>query len=158
MEVFRTAVALIVRSMVLSAQSAGQRRLLFLQRAIAGGEMAGELARLRDENGRLTSELRMLKDRLCMSRGDGTAGGWALAPQLPRRGRTTSACRASVHPLRRPAQRPEGTAFGAPSICVSATTKRELRSYARESGIGSDLLDLARHALRSDGEPTPSAR
>ena len=62
-EVFRTAAALIVRSMVLSAQSAGQQRLLFLQRAVSAGEEAGELARLRDENGRLTSELRMLKDR-----------------------------------------------------------------------------------------------
>ena len=30
-EVFRTAVALMVRSMVLSAQSAGQQRLLWLQ-------------------------------------------------------------------------------------------------------------------------------
>ena len=55
--------ALIVRSMVLSAQSAGQQRLLLLQRAVAAGEEAGELARLRDENGRLKSELRMLKDR-----------------------------------------------------------------------------------------------
>jgi hypothetical protein len=62
-EVFRTAAALIVRSMVLSAQSAGQQRLLFLQRAVAAGEGAGELARLRDENRRLQSELRMLKDR-----------------------------------------------------------------------------------------------
>jgi len=63
MEVFQTAAALIVRSMVVSAQSAGQQRLLFLQRAVAGGEEAGELARLRDENRRLNSELRMLKDR-----------------------------------------------------------------------------------------------
>ena len=63
MEVFRTAAALIVRSMVLSAQSAGQQRLLLLQRAVAAGEEAGELARLRDENGRLNSELRMFKDR-----------------------------------------------------------------------------------------------
>ena len=63
MEVFRTAVALMVRSMVLSAQSAGQQRLLFLQRAVAAGEEVGELARLRDENRRLNSELRMLKDR-----------------------------------------------------------------------------------------------
>jgi len=52
-----------VRSMVLSAQSAGRQRLLFLQQAIATGDTAGELARLRDENGRLKSELRMLKDR-----------------------------------------------------------------------------------------------
>jgi len=62
-EVFRTAVALMVRSMVLSAQSAGQQRLLCLQRAVAAGEEVGELARLRDENRRLDSELRMLKDR-----------------------------------------------------------------------------------------------
>ena len=63
MEVFRTAAALIVRSMVLSAQSAGQQRLLFVQRAVAAGEEVGELARLRDENRRLDSELRLLKDR-----------------------------------------------------------------------------------------------
>ena len=63
MEVFRTAVALMARSMVLSAQSAGQQRLLFLQWAVAAGEEAGELTRLRDENRRLNSELRMLKNR-----------------------------------------------------------------------------------------------
>ena len=63
MEVFRTAAALIVRSMALSAQAAGQQRLLLLQRAVAAGEEVGELARLRDENRRLDSELRMLKDR-----------------------------------------------------------------------------------------------
>jgi hypothetical protein len=63
-EVFRAAVALIVRSMVLSAQTAGQQRLLLLQRAIAVGEAAGELARLRDENRRLTSENRLLKARV----------------------------------------------------------------------------------------------
>jgi transposase InsO family protein len=62
-EVFRAAVSLIVRSMVVSAQSAGQQRLVFLQRAVAAGETAGELARPRDENRRLNSELRMLKDR-----------------------------------------------------------------------------------------------
>jgi len=62
-EVIRTAAALMVRSMVLSAQSAGQQRLLFLQRAVAAGEEVGELARLRDENRRLNSELRMFKDR-----------------------------------------------------------------------------------------------
>jgi len=49
--------------MVLSAQSAGQQRLSLLERSVAAGEEAGELARLRDENRRLTSELRMLKDR-----------------------------------------------------------------------------------------------
>ena len=64
MEVFRAAAALIVRSMVVSAQSAGQQRLLFLQRAVAGGESVGELARLRDENRRLLSENRMLKARV----------------------------------------------------------------------------------------------
>jgi len=62
-EVMRTAAALMVRSMVLSAQSAGQQRLLLLQRAVAAGEEPGELARLRDENRRVNSELRMLKDR-----------------------------------------------------------------------------------------------
>ena len=63
MEVFRTGVALIVRSMVVSAQFAGQQRLLFLQRAIAPGEEVGELAWLRDESRRLNSELQLLKDR-----------------------------------------------------------------------------------------------
>jgi transposase InsO family protein len=62
-EVFRTAVALIVRSMALSAQSAGQQRLLWLQQSAAVGGEVGELARLRDENRRLNSELRMFKDR-----------------------------------------------------------------------------------------------
>jgi len=62
-EVFRTAVSLMVRSMVVSAQSAGQQRLLFLQRAVAAGDQAGELARLRDENRRLRSENRMLQAR-----------------------------------------------------------------------------------------------
>jgi hypothetical protein len=42
-EVFRAAVALVARSMVVSAQSAGQQRLLWLQQsATVGGEM-GEL-------------------------------------------------------------------------------------------------------------------
>ena len=63
MEVFRTAVALMVRSMVLSAQSAGQHRLLFLPRTVAVGEGVGELARLRDENCRLKSENRLLRSR-----------------------------------------------------------------------------------------------
>ena len=63
MQVIQTAAALMVRSMVLSAQSAGQQRLSLLERSVAAGEEAGELARLRDENRRLTSELRMLKDR-----------------------------------------------------------------------------------------------
>ena len=64
MEILRAAVSLIVRSMVLSAQSAGQQRLLSLTQAIAGGETAGELARLRDENRRLKSENRLLRARL----------------------------------------------------------------------------------------------
>ena len=63
MEVFRTAVALMVRSMVLSAQSAGQQRLLWLQQSAGVGGEVGELARLRDENRRVNSELRMFKDR-----------------------------------------------------------------------------------------------
>jgi putative transposase len=50
--------------MVLSAQSAGQQRLLLLQQAIAGGDTAGELARLRDEKRRLMSENRLLRSRL----------------------------------------------------------------------------------------------
>jgi len=62
-EVFRTAVALMVRSMVLSAQSAGQRRLLWLQQSAAVGGEVGELARLRDENRQLKSENRLLKGR-----------------------------------------------------------------------------------------------
>jgi hypothetical protein len=49
--------------MVLSAQSAGQQRLSFLQRAVAAGDTPGELARLRDENRRLRSENRTLKAR-----------------------------------------------------------------------------------------------
>jgi hypothetical protein len=49
--------------MVLSAQSAGQQRMLHLVRSVGVGGETGELARLRDENRRLTSELRLLKDR-----------------------------------------------------------------------------------------------
>jgi transposase InsO family protein len=62
-EMIRRAAALMVRSMVLSAESAGQQRLLFLQQAVGAGDDAGEQARLRDENRRLTSELQLLKDR-----------------------------------------------------------------------------------------------
>jgi cell division protein FtsB len=62
-EFLRAAAVLIVRSMVLSAQSATQQRLLLLQRAVAAGEASGELAPLRDENRRLKSENRMLKSR-----------------------------------------------------------------------------------------------
>ena len=63
MEVFRTAVALMVRSMVLSAQSAGQQRLLWLQQSAAVGGEVGEVARLRDENRLLKWENRLLKAR-----------------------------------------------------------------------------------------------
>ena len=52
-----------VRSMVLSAQSAGQQRLLLLQRAVAAGGEMGEVARLRDENRWLKSENRLLSSR-----------------------------------------------------------------------------------------------
>ena len=64
MDVFRAAVALIVRSMVLSAQCAGQQRLLLLRQAVAHGGDAGELARLRDENRQLKSENSLLRSRL----------------------------------------------------------------------------------------------
>lgn len=63
MEVLRAAVALMIRSMVLSAQSTGQQRLLFLEQAAGVGEETGELARLQDENRRLKSENRLLKSR-----------------------------------------------------------------------------------------------
>jgi hypothetical protein len=63
-EVLRTAVALMIRSMVLSVQSAGQQRLLWLQRAAVTGGEVGELAWLREENRRLESENRLLKSRL----------------------------------------------------------------------------------------------
>lgn len=46
--------------MVLSAQSAGQQRLLHLRQAAGVGGDAGEVARLRDENRRLKSEKRLL--------------------------------------------------------------------------------------------------
>jgi len=62
-EVFRTAVALMVRSMVLSAQSASQQRLLWLQQSAAVGGEVGELARLREENRQLKSGNRLLKVR-----------------------------------------------------------------------------------------------
>ena len=63
MEVLRAAAALMVRSMVLSAQAAGQQRLLWLQQSAAVGGEVGELARLRDENRRLKSENRIIKAR-----------------------------------------------------------------------------------------------
>jgi hypothetical protein len=50
--------------MVLSAQATGQQRLLLVQGDIAAGESEGELARLRDENRRLTAENRLLRARL----------------------------------------------------------------------------------------------
>jgi transposase InsO family protein len=62
-EVFRTAVALMIRSVVLSAQCGSEQRLLSLRQAAAVGGEAGELARLRDEKRRLTSENRLLKSR-----------------------------------------------------------------------------------------------
>ena len=65
MEVFRAAACLIVKSVVLSAQWAGQRRLLCLQRAAASeGELAqlrAELVVVRDENQRLNAENALLK-------------------------------------------------------------------------------------------------
>ena len=63
MQVIQTAAALMVRSMVLSAQSAGQQRLLWLQQSAAVGGEVGELARLRDENRQLKWENRLLKER-----------------------------------------------------------------------------------------------
>jgi hypothetical protein len=64
MEVFRGAACLIVESVVLSAQWAGERRLLCLQRAAASeGELAQLRAELvvRDENQRLNAENALLK-------------------------------------------------------------------------------------------------
>ena len=63
MEVFRTAIALMIRSLVLSAESGGQQRLLLLQQAAAVGGEAGELARLREENRRLKWENGLLRSR-----------------------------------------------------------------------------------------------
>ena len=59
MEVFRAAVALVVRSMVVSAQSAGQQRLLWLQQSATVGGEVGELVVVSqnssgDEFGRFT--------------------------------------------------------------------------------------------------------
>jgi hypothetical protein len=64
MEFFRAAVSLMVRSMVLSAQLAGQQRLLWLKQAAAASDQAGELASLRDENRRLKTENSLLRSRL----------------------------------------------------------------------------------------------
>jgi len=52
-----------VLSMVLSAQAAGQQRLLWLQQSAAVGGKVGEVARLRDENRQLKWENRLLKAR-----------------------------------------------------------------------------------------------
>ena len=68
MEVIEAAVSLIVRSVVLSAQWAGQRRLRYLQKATVGtGELAqlkAEVTALRDENNRLKFENDLLRSRL----------------------------------------------------------------------------------------------
>jgi len=68
MEVFEAAASLIVKSLVLSAQWAGQRRTLCLRQATAGvGEVAqlsAEVAALRDEKHRLEFENSMLRSRL----------------------------------------------------------------------------------------------
>jgi transposase InsO family protein len=68
MQVFEAAVSLIVKSVVLSAQWAGQRRRLCLRQAVARvGELAqlrAELMTLRDENHRLKSENGLLRSRL----------------------------------------------------------------------------------------------
>jgi len=70
MEVFEVAVSLIVKSLVLSARWAGQRRLLCLRQAAAragAGELAhlrAELMAVRDENQRLQSENRLLRSRV----------------------------------------------------------------------------------------------
>ncbi len=63
MEVFRTAVALMIGSVVLSARCGGHQRLLVLQQAAAVGGEPGELALLRDENRQLKSENQLLKSR-----------------------------------------------------------------------------------------------
>jgi transposase InsO family protein len=64
MQVIRAAVSLIVRSAVLSAQHAGQQRLLLLRQGASLGGDASELARLRDENRQLKSENSLLRSRL----------------------------------------------------------------------------------------------
>ena len=63
MEIIGTAVSLMVRSMVLSAQSASQLRMLHLRRAAGVGGNVGETARLREENRRLRAENQLLKSR-----------------------------------------------------------------------------------------------
>jgi hypothetical protein len=45
-EIMRAAVSLLLKSMALSARSAGQQRLLWLQQAAGVGAEAGELATL----------------------------------------------------------------------------------------------------------------
>jgi len=73
--------------MVLSAQSAGQQRLLWLQQSAGVGGEVGELAWLRDENRWLESENRMLKARLGTDDEqtpirDGTPGSDSCADRL----------------------------------------------------------------------------
>ncbi|UCG88355.1 MAG: helix-turn-helix domain-containing protein, partial [Gemmatimonadota bacterium] len=63
MEIIGTAVSLMVRSMVLSAQSAGQLRMLHRHQAAGVGGNVGEMARLREENRRLQAVNQLLKLR-----------------------------------------------------------------------------------------------
>jgi len=67
-EVFRAAASLMVKSVVLSGQWAGQKRLLCLRHAGAGvgdaAELRAELVMVRDENRRLRDANRLLKSRL----------------------------------------------------------------------------------------------
>jgi len=68
MEILEATVSLIVKSVVLSAQWAGQKRLRYLRRVTAGaGELAelrAEVTALRDENDRLQFENSLLRSRL----------------------------------------------------------------------------------------------
>jgi hypothetical protein len=89
-ELFRAAGGLVVRSMVLSTQAAGEQRLLRLGGAAMAGEQAGELARLRDGNRRLVSENRCLRrellpaqapaERVSESSGTMDGGVWGTRP------------------------------------------------------------------------------
>jgi len=68
MEVFQAAVSLLLKSMMVGAQWAGQRRRLCLWHAAAGvGELAqlrADLMAVRDENHQLKFENRLLRSRL----------------------------------------------------------------------------------------------
>jgi hypothetical protein len=68
MEVIQVAASLIVKSVVLSARWAGQRRRLYLQRTSLGldevAQLRAEVAALRDENRRLEFENGLLRSRL----------------------------------------------------------------------------------------------